>query len=534
MEKMAKTTFGHDSVFMFLTDQKSLSAGRSYVLQVENSQLQTEWVRIMRKEVAAAQNAKLRRAAITTAFVVKARSVFQMPVTQGLFALLIAANFVVNLMEAQIMPWVEFKEDERQFWEKFLFGVDIFFTSAFWVELIWNFISHIGIRFFFDPWNDFDLVVVLLATIALFGTGIKAMNVLRLFRVVRAVRLFRKITSLRIIFNSIIGSIVPVLNSVFILLVFNCMFSILAVKLYRGVPEANMMFDNFQQAMFSMWQVGTGDSWASGISRPLFTRVQEDGTEKEDFSAMIFFTSYSLLHTMVLLNVVVAVLMEKFARVEMEEQYKVVAHKNRYVDILHAQNCMDPLLERMAHFDDVRRLNIMISALFEAINVDNMERIGFDELQYGLRMMNITPPICIVADDYDHLTSNKKLQSPDGRIDAKQFNMMLKNAIELYVMRRMNHAVESIRNTQDDEERGVMLMTLKYILALSSRPEPALRSQEDPLHRPVRPRRPTCAPAHARHMLRGCARRGRRQTESSLGRAIRERRATASLCADPG
>jgi hypothetical protein len=289
------------------------------------------------------------------------------------------------------------------------------------------------------------------------------------------------------------------------------------------------MFDNFQQAMFSMWQVGTGDSWASGISRPLFTRVQEDGTEKEDFSAMIFFTSYSLLHTMVLLNVVVAVLMEKFARVEMEEQYKVVAHKNRYVDILHAQNCMDPLLERMAHFDDVRRLNIMISALFEAINVDNMERIGFDELQYGLRMLNITPPICIVADDYDHLTSNKKLQSPDGRIDAKQFNMMLKNAIELYVMRRMNHAVETIRNIQDDEERGVMLMTLKYILALSSRPEPALRAQEDPLHRPVRLRLPTCVPAHAWRMLRSCARRGRRQTEPSLGCAIRERRATAAI-----
>ena len=35
--------------------------------------------------------------------------------------------------------------------------------------------------------------------------------------------------------------------------------------------------------------------------------------------------------------------------------------------MMHDQNCLDPLLERLCHFDDVRRLNTMISTLFTVL-----------------------------------------------------------------------------------------------------------------------------------------------------------------------
>jgi hypothetical protein len=66
-------------------------------------------------------------------------------------------------------------------------------------------------------WNVFDFIVVTLGVIAEIFPDVPVMNDIRLLRVFRAVRLFRKLKSLRLIFNALIASLVPVINSVLIL-----------------------------------------------------------------------------------------------------------------------------------------------------------------------------------------------------------------------------------------------------------------------------------------------------------------------------
>ena len=71
-----------------------------------------------------------------------------------------------------------------------------------------------------------------------------------------------------------------------------------------------------------MFQCVTGDSWASAIARPLF--IVEPGEPAFDAGVFIFFISYMLIVSMVVVNVVLAVLLDEFLRAA-SEQHNILA-----------------------------------------------------------------------------------------------------------------------------------------------------------------------------------------------------------------
>ena len=71
---------------------------------------------------------------------------------------------------------------------------------------------------------------------------------------------------------------------------------------------AGKYFGTFLRAMLTMFQVMTGDSWAEGVSRPIMEWYPDNG---QRVMVQIFFVSYILIVGIVLINVVVAVLLEK-------------------------------------------------------------------------------------------------------------------------------------------------------------------------------------------------------------------------------
>ena len=64
-----------------------------------------------------------------------------------------------------------------------------------------------------------------------------AVNVLRLIRVFKMVRLFRKLTALRVLINALSSSVVPVLYSFVILILISSIYSVLATDLFRPRGE---------------------------------------------------------------------------------------------------------------------------------------------------------------------------------------------------------------------------------------------------------------------------------------------------------
>ena len=60
-----------------------------------------------------------------------------------------------------------------------------------------------------------------------------------------------------------------------------------------------------------MFQVLSGDGWASDVARPLFTRKEAHGivSYATDSTVAFFFVSYIMINSVMMLNVVVAVLL---------------------------------------------------------------------------------------------------------------------------------------------------------------------------------------------------------------------------------
>ena len=83
----------------------------------------------------------------------------------------------------------------------------------------------------------------------------------------------------------------------------------------RGYVIGDEYYGTFSRALFTLFQVLTGDAWAEVVVRPLLFGYNSAGALSATFVGL-FFASYLLLMQIVLINVVVAVLLDKFVEEE--------------------------------------------------------------------------------------------------------------------------------------------------------------------------------------------------------------------------
>jgi len=224
----------------------------------------------------------------------KVRLWYLMRVTQIAVAVFIILNFLLSAVKAQRQPQTRH--------ELYVFEVlEIIFALIFALELAVNMYGSWCRPFFESGWNWFDLIIVFISLFTLgLGSGIPGINTLRLFRAFRVIRLFKRIPSLKRIVEGVIQAIPGVSNALIVLTLIMAIWSILGVEFYSTTSPEN--FGTFFKGMFSMFQCMTLDSW-SGIARPLIKRGPMH---------WFFFCSYVLIAGIIMVNVVVAVLLEKF------------------------------------------------------------------------------------------------------------------------------------------------------------------------------------------------------------------------------
>ena len=95
----------------------------------------------------------------------------------------------------------------------------------------------------------------------------------------------------------------------------------------RGYTNGYEYYGTFSRALFTLFQVMTGESWSEAIARPLIF-----GWDANSFVAAAFFVSFIILTQIVLINVVVAVLLDKFSsgpEEEIEEKVDLAELVNR-------------------------------------------------------------------------------------------------------------------------------------------------------------------------------------------------------------
>mmetsp|Transcript_28530 Transcript_28530/g.75545 ORF Transcript_28530/g.75545 Transcript_28530/m.75545 type:complete len:397 (+) Transcript_28530:52-1242(+) len=246
---------------------------------------------------------------------------------------LICGNFVINIVEKTIDPTGE------EYTEVFA-GCEYFFNAAFTIELVVNMYSHWLKPFWKSGWNVFDFVVVTIGILTTINVPLPGpFKMLRMMRAFRVFRLFKRIESLRKIMASLANAVPGVINALVILVLVMCIYAILGVELWLDygaggfiVNEFNVTvpyqtprdqdygheyFGNFPKSWFTMFQVMTTESWCEAIARVLISTP----STIDAVATAFFYVSFSILCGIILVNVAVAVLLEKM--VEKEEDADV-------------------------------------------------------------------------------------------------------------------------------------------------------------------------------------------------------------------
>lgn len=274
------------------------------------------------------------------------RKAYTHPVCVWSVAAIILANFLVNIIEKEVDPgFVLYTET----W----LALDAFFNIVFLIELLVNMYGYGGPRALFwkNFWNVFDTIIVTVGVLLMSGaippeSPLANLKMLRAFRVFR---LFKRIKSLNKIIVALAKAIPGVANAFIIMLIFFCIYAILAVELFsgfgtdgtyitydddgsitvssmtaRGLTNGFEYYGTFSRALYTLFQVMTGESWSEAVARPLLFGFSNDGNA---VTAAIFFVSFIILTQMILVNVVVAVLLDKFVTDEEEEEPEIDAEE---------------------------------------------------------------------------------------------------------------------------------------------------------------------------------------------------------------
>ncbi|MEV6716712.1 ion transporter [Lentzea sp. NPDC051208] len=148
-----------------------------------------------------------------------------------------------------------------------------------------------GWRFFRDPWNVFDFVIVTVALLPAAGP----LSVLRSLRILRALRLVAMVPSMRRVVTALVRSVPGLISLTGLLMLLLYIGGVIASNLFGDSGDPR--FAGLGPTLLTLFQITTGDGWSD---------VMRDLMEHQPL-AWIFFLCYLMVGTFTMLNLFIAV-----------------------------------------------------------------------------------------------------------------------------------------------------------------------------------------------------------------------------------
>ena len=174
-----------------------------------------------------------------------------------------------------------------------------------------------------------------------------------------------------------------------------------------------------------MLQVVSGDSWASAISRGLLNELDSDGNAKTDPLVAFFFVSYFLVASIVLLNVVVAVLLDEFMASVAHEKDEMMAELQAEAEKKRITGVLDPITQRISSFDDLEDLRAKIQQIYKQLDDDQSGGLTFLEFKKNLKRLPQTSAIHMTQDDFDLICDYGRHLNASKEFGAGEFQTMM-------------------------------------------------------------------------------------------------------------
>jgi len=220
----------------------------------------------------------------------------------------------------------------------------IIFTIEVFVKVLaegkkpWN--------YFTDPWNVFDFLIVAVCYVAVFIPELPAgfIAVLRLARILRVFKLVTAMPKLQVLVGALLKSI-PSMGYVGLLLfLLFYIYAAMAVNLYSENDPVH--FENLQMGMLSLFRVVTLEDWTDVMYINMYgcenygyggNEALCTNSKASPLGAAIFFSSFVLIGTMIVLNLFIGVIMNSMDEMNAEQTAETEAEIKRADNVTMAQ-----------------------------------------------------------------------------------------------------------------------------------------------------------------------------------------------------
>ena len=236
---------------------------------------------------------------------------------------------VIAILLAGIIVGVETYEEETKEWLPVLNVLD---WAVIWIFTVEALIKILAVgnepsRYFKDPWNLFDFLIVVVCWLAVFLPNMDAgfVTAFRLARILRVLRLVHALPQLKLLVDAMLKSI-PSMGyvGIFLLLLFY-IYGVMGVFVFGKNDPVH--FGDLKTSIITLFQITTLEGWADimfvnvhGCNDPIYGF--ENGCPKPrafGIWAILYFVSFVLIGTMIILNLFIGVIMNSMDEVRNEQ-----------------------------------------------------------------------------------------------------------------------------------------------------------------------------------------------------------------------
>lgn len=225
-------------------------------------------------------------------------------------------------------------------WGAVLHAIDRLVVLAFAVEALLKMASHGRHfwRYFRDPWNVFDFAIVVVCLLPMHA---QFAAVLRLARVLRTLRLISTLPRLQLLVTALLKSAPSMVYVALLLGLHFYVYGVLGVFLWRDNDPVH--FRDLPTALLTLFQVVTLEGWASVMYVQMYgsdvypyvnTTSLPVQPSASPIGGAIYFVSFVLLGTMIMLNLFIGVIINGMSEAQASLARRAHSAKDRLVQDL--------------------------------------------------------------------------------------------------------------------------------------------------------------------------------------------------------
>lgn len=255
---------------------------------------------------------------------------------------------ILSLVVGNVICMVMEYAGQSKGYESGLNVANIVFVSLFGIEYILKTIAYGPIGYFRDNWNRFDFLVLVgsFADILLAASDYP-ISILRVFRAARLVKLLNQ-GDAKYLFQTCLSSLLSIsfVGMIYMLILF--IYSVIGMVLFARLPldesttiNADNNFRNIGNSALLLFRVMTGESWQAIMADTHIDEITgrcnlapEDGggTTCGSGANQIFFVSYVIVTNLLILNILVAVIVDNFEFLYMDKSELQPLHLQQFAN----------------------------------------------------------------------------------------------------------------------------------------------------------------------------------------------------------